>query len=279
MLPTDSKDRKTYPMARGLVDYFPDALAAVANVSFVGNQQHNPGQEMHWARDKSSDHADCIMRHMTERGQRDTDGLRHSAKLAWRALALLQLELEAAESKPEVDESRSAEYTSRADPATAGADKSYSWALSTLTPRKRGYISGPMTGRADLNWPAFDSAECFLLALGLGPLFNPAQMDRAAGWLAGKALTSPTDKRAVVDRDLRALIQLKAEHGDTLYLLPEWEKSQGAVAEFLVASWLGLQIRNADGSRVCTVNGKDLLATCLRVLNEQATKAIMILKK
>jgi hypothetical protein len=30
-----------------------------------------------------------------ERGKIDTDGQRHSAKLAWRALALLQLELEA----------------------------------------------------------------------------------------------------------------------------------------------------------------------------------------
>jgi hypothetical protein len=41
------------------------------------------------------DQADCIMRHLAERGALDSDGVRHSAKLAWRALALLQLELEA----------------------------------------------------------------------------------------------------------------------------------------------------------------------------------------
>lgn len=81
-------------MARGLLDYFPDALAAVSNVSFVANEQHNPGEEMHWARGKSGDHADCIIRHLVDRGTTDTDGLAHSAKVAWRALAILQEEIE-----------------------------------------------------------------------------------------------------------------------------------------------------------------------------------------
>ena len=81
-------------MCSGVVDYFPDALAAVAEVSHAGNEQHNPGQELHWNRSKSGDFADTIMRHLVERGTRDTDGLRHSAKLAWRALANLQVELE-----------------------------------------------------------------------------------------------------------------------------------------------------------------------------------------
>lgn len=34
------------------------------------------------------------MRHFVERGTLDTDGIRHSAKLAWRAMALLQKEIE-----------------------------------------------------------------------------------------------------------------------------------------------------------------------------------------
>ena len=93
-LPQDPKERKEHPVARGVLDYFPDAIAAIAHVSFIGNQQHNPGQPMHWARGKSTDHADCIARHLIERGSVDTDGLRHSAKLAWRALANLQVELE-----------------------------------------------------------------------------------------------------------------------------------------------------------------------------------------
>jgi len=95
-LPTNAKERKDMPIARGVLDYFPDAVAAVAHVSKVGNDQHNPGQPMHWAKGKSSDHADCIVRHLIERGKLDTDGLRHTAKAAWRALALLQTEIEEA---------------------------------------------------------------------------------------------------------------------------------------------------------------------------------------
>lgn len=99
-LPTDSAKRKDIPLVRGLLDYFPAALAAVASVSKAGNDQHNPGQEMHHARGKSMDHADCIVRHLVERGTVDTDGQRHMAKVAWRALALLQEELEREEGAP-----------------------------------------------------------------------------------------------------------------------------------------------------------------------------------
>lgn len=93
-LPSDKKARKDMPIARGVLDYFPLAVAEVARLSKVGNDQHNPGEPMHWAREKSTDHADCIARHLIDRGTVDDDGMRHSAKLAWRALALLQLELE-----------------------------------------------------------------------------------------------------------------------------------------------------------------------------------------
>lgn len=93
-LPEDAKERKDTPIATGVLDYFPDAIAEVARVSKAGNDQHNPGQPLHWAKEKSTDHADCIARHLLERGTWDTDGMRHSAKVAWRALALLQVELE-----------------------------------------------------------------------------------------------------------------------------------------------------------------------------------------
>jgi hypothetical protein len=48
---------------------------------------------MHHARGKSMDHADCIMRHLAGRGSFDGD-IRETAALAWRALALLQEEIE-----------------------------------------------------------------------------------------------------------------------------------------------------------------------------------------
>ncbi len=95
-LPQAAAERKAVPVVSGLLDYFPAALVAVAECSKAGNDQHNPGKPLHWDRAKSGDEADALLRHLIDRGTVDTDGIRHSAKVAWRALALLQKELEAA---------------------------------------------------------------------------------------------------------------------------------------------------------------------------------------
>lgn len=92
---SEAEERKRQPLARGVLDYFPDAIRAVAGCSWVGNEQHNPGQPLHHSRGRSDDHADALLRHLLDRGSIDTDGVRHSAKVAWRALAMLQVELEA----------------------------------------------------------------------------------------------------------------------------------------------------------------------------------------
>ena len=99
MKPIDSQSKvvannKHYPLFSGLLAYFPDACMAVANASYVGNEQHNSGEPLHWAREKSADHEDALMRHLRLRGTIDSDSIPHSAKVAWRALAMLQLELE-----------------------------------------------------------------------------------------------------------------------------------------------------------------------------------------
>ena len=99
-LPADAEARKGVPIATGFVDYFPLAIAAVAECSRVGNDQHNPGKALFWDRSKSGDESDALMRHFLERGTLDTDGIRHSTKVAWRALAMLQKELEQC-SKPD----------------------------------------------------------------------------------------------------------------------------------------------------------------------------------
>ena len=109
-LPTDPKERKKIPIYSGVLKYFPDAIAAIAAVSFAGNEQHNPGEPLHWARHKSTDQEDTLARHLMEAGSIDTDGHRHSAKAAWRALAILQLEIEAA---------RGEDQTERDKPVTA----------------------------------------------------------------------------------------------------------------------------------------------------------------
>ena len=96
VLPTDSEERKELPLVTGCLDYFPAALAEVARLSKYGNDKHNPGEVLYHAREKSSDHADCLVRHLVERGTLDPSGFSHTVMVAWRALALLQVELEEA---------------------------------------------------------------------------------------------------------------------------------------------------------------------------------------
>lgn len=94
-LPRDSKERKKFPMYEGLLKYFPDALAAVSHLSWEGNEQHNPGEPLHWAKGKSTDHADCILRHLVDalKAEEGGDVMTQEKELtavAWRALARLQ---------------------------------------------------------------------------------------------------------------------------------------------------------------------------------------------
>lgn len=99
-LPDDAKARLDYPMADGLLDYFPNALAEVSRLSMVATQQHHPGEPLHWERGKSTDHRNKILRHLIDTGKKDDKGMRHSTMVAWRALALLQEELEEQEHAP-----------------------------------------------------------------------------------------------------------------------------------------------------------------------------------
>ena len=87
-LPTDSKERKTYPIYTGFFDYFPDAIAAVAHHSYINNEKHNPGERLHWNRDKSKDETDALLRHVMEEDW---------VAVAWRAMAKLQKECEKTE--------------------------------------------------------------------------------------------------------------------------------------------------------------------------------------
>jgi hypothetical protein len=76
-----AEERKAHPLFSGCLNYFPDALLAVAAVSRRGSEQHNPGEPMHWDMSKSQDEADSMARHMVA-GEWD--------KAAWRGLANLQ---------------------------------------------------------------------------------------------------------------------------------------------------------------------------------------------
>ncbi len=86
--------RKEVPIYSGVLMYFPDAIKEVAKCSFQGNLQHHPDKPLHWDKDKSNDHLDALLRHSIDAGTFDVDGIRHSSKVAWRALANLQIEID-----------------------------------------------------------------------------------------------------------------------------------------------------------------------------------------
>lgn len=104
------------------------------------------------------------------------------------------------------------------------------------------YIAGPMRGRPDFNFPAFDEAKRLLTADG-HDVVSPADIDRDHG-LTPANLGDPNrefSRKEVlpfVQRDVQALIGC-----DAIYLLEGWEQSKGARAEKALAEWMGLEIR------------------------------------
>lgn len=285
MLPTDKQARKERPMFSGLLAYFPDALAEVARVSHHGSQQHQPGEPMRWDRAKSPDHADCVMRHLTEQGLIDDDGMRHTAKLAWRALAMLQLELEAAQANGPEWENASladslrpddrhgqiltsgfvhtpdlAEHTHKANQWLDGQAKKAEGLRAELgVCFGRVYISGPMRGYEEDNFPAFDLAAARFRSW-MWTVINPADMDRE-----DKAPMSQID---FAKRDTAALNQ--CTH---IALLPGWEKSRGALAEFFYARWIGLKALDAETGKPLDIYSRhDICLAINRYLNGTEAK-------
>ena len=111
---TKDQQRKSTPIFDGVLAYFPDAIAEVANCSRVANEQHNAGQPMHWNKSASADELGSLTRHLVDiaRGEEmDDDGILHRAKIAWRALASLQRYLDG-----EYDANETAAYDVVEDP-------------------------------------------------------------------------------------------------------------------------------------------------------------------
>lgn len=92
-----AEQRKATPVYTGVAKYFPKALRYIATVSVGGNKQHLKGKPLHWDKTKSMDQEDALMRHLldvAEGVEVDEDGILHRGKIAWRALASLELYLE-----------------------------------------------------------------------------------------------------------------------------------------------------------------------------------------
>jgi hypothetical protein len=110
-------------IATGVIDYFRNALAAVGRWSKYNNVKYPPvdgAKELRWSFDISTNHADAIASHLSQRGTIDPEtGFSHSVALAWRSLALLESELVSAGAAPGLAVVRS---EARADTIPAPAD-------------------------------------------------------------------------------------------------------------------------------------------------------------
>lgn len=90
------------------------------------------------------------------------------------------------------------------------------------------YISGPMTGYPDFNYPAFEAAAARLREAGFEVVspheVNPADgVEHAWEWY--------------LRRDIVALMEC-----DGVVVLPGWEKSKGARVETDLAGVLGMNV-------------------------------------
>ena len=99
------------------------------------------------------------------------------------------------------------------------------------------YISGPMTGHDDFNFPAFHEAAAHLRDAGWN-VMNPAETQ-------GGRTDLPRDVY------LRNDVQDIAEC-DAIAMLEGWESSRGALLEYLVAQELELSQLFQDGDRWVT---------------------------
>lgn len=87
------------------------------------------------------------------------------------------------------------------------------------------YLSGPMSGYPDNNYPAFHTAAAALRAQGIN-VVSPAEIaPQAANW------------EGFMRADIKALCDCKA-----IVLMPGWEASAGAHMELNIAHRLGLRI-------------------------------------
>jgi len=90
------------------------------------------------------------------------------------------------------------------------------------------YISGPMSGLPELNYPAFFAAE-EQLSSSFSKILNPAR------------LTLDEGQSNTWENWMRKAIAMMTE-ATHVFLLPGWQNSKGARLEVLIAESLGLTI-------------------------------------
>jgi Domain of unknown function (DUF4406) len=102
------------------------------------------------------------------------------------------------------------------------------------------YISGPITGKRNLNRAAFESAASTVSGFGLTPV-NPHDLCKPEwGW------------QQCMRKDVEELTKC-----DAILMLKGWRHSKGARLEMYIASELGLRVIKTIGQLDKYANGAD----------------------
>jgi hypothetical protein len=103
----------------------------------------------------------------------------------------------------------------------------------------KAYIAGPMRGKTNYNFDAFDDAKYDLSGLGYD-VISPADLDRILeGWVQYPPKKITGDLRRFMRRDLEVIMNLDPAT-DKLVLLEGWEDSKGALLEVAMADFCGV---------------------------------------
>lgn len=97
------------------------------------------------------------------------------------------------------------------------------------------YLSGPMTGLPEWNFPAFTEAAARLRERGMA-VVSPHEKDLESGF------DPATDGE---DFDLRAALEWDVEavlRSDAVVVLPGWEDSPGCAVEVITAEGMGIPV-------------------------------------
>lgn len=110
------------------------------------------------------------------------------------------------------------------------------------------YLAGPMSGIPEFNFPAFMSAAEKLRVEGHS-VFNPAEKDNerhgadiSKGNATGDQTLAAQEHGFSLREALSADTKYICEEADAIALLPGWENSKGAFAEWALSRALGHKV-------------------------------------
>jgi hypothetical protein len=105
---------------------------------------------------------------------------------------------------------------------------------------KQVYLSGPMRGHEEFNFPAFIAATETLRVKGY-KVYNPAEQELHAGFDPKTGRYADGHEVTIRELILEDLVWV-CTFADLVVVLPGWDKSLGAAAEVACARAIGIEV-------------------------------------